>query len=158
MNNLIWALIAWFFTGSTFLLLQNVGKDIKKDLKLQIIYVLLAFIIAGIVSFFLFLVIIFKNTKLENDILKILKIKNIINLIFLGLFILFSYIFLEIALNKGGSVSAQIINLNILIAVIGGFIFFGERLNPVQYGGIVLAIISGGILAGGKEIWKKIKK
>ena len=61
MHWFLWAFLAWLVTGSSFLLIRNTDKTMSKDINLQIVYILVAFIIAGIFSF---IILIFKyNTR-----------------------------------------------------------------------------------------------
>ncbi len=150
---LLFASIAWLFTGVSFLLLRNTSQIVANSLYLQVIYILITFIFTGIISLIILFFLIFQ----DKSILKQIKNFKKINLIILSLVIVLSYIFLKLSSTQGGTLAFQIANLNILISVVGGYFFFKERLNPIQYFGIVLAIISAAIIGGGNDIWKWIK-
>ncbi len=154
MKWLTWSLLGWLFSGSSVLFLRNVGKRISSSLELQIIYLLVTFILIGVISIPILLIIL--STK--RDYIKDIKNLNKWNLILTAISILGAYIFIKLATNKGGSPAFQIINLNIILIVIGSYILFNERLNPVQLGGIILSIISAGIIGSGDVIWNIIKK
>ncbi len=151
---LLWAIIAWLFTGTSFLLLRNTGSHVSNNIRLQFVYILVSFIVSGIVSLIILILYILKNKQIISEIQNFGKI----NIIFLGIILVGSYIFLEFASNKGGSPAFQIANLNIIISVIGGYIFFKERLNPVQLFGIFLGILAAAIIGGGTPIYNFMTK
>jgi len=145
MNWVFYALIAWLFTGTSFLLLKNVSSKVQSNLSLQYIYILMAFIIAGLFSGLILLYLKLTNNKFLKDISSFSKT----NLISLGLVLVLSYLFLMVAGNKGGTPAFQIINLNIIIAAIGGYLFYNEKLNLTKLIGIVVAIIGASIIIAG---------
>tara|TARA_Y100000591_G_C21772749_1_gene666478 strand:+ start:489 stop:947 length:459 start_codon:yes stop_codon:yes gene_type:complete len=152
MSWIIYAILAWISTGTTFLLLRNTGSVVSKNVKLQIMYILVSFVISGFLSLIILIYYITNDKSILTNIYKFEKI----NITILGILLVLSYIFLELAGNKGGSAAFQIANLNIIISVVGGYIFYKEKLNPLQYFGIFLAIISAGIIGGGKTLYKYI--
>jgi len=154
MKWLTWALLGWLFSGSSVIFLRNVSKRVSSSLHLQLIYILVTFIIVGIISIPVLLVLLSIKKSYVQDILKF----NHWNLVFTAISIFGAYLFIKLATNEGGSPAFQVINLNIVLIVIASYFLFNERLNPVQIAGIVLAIISAGIIGGGDKIWKLIKK
>lgn len=145
MNWVFYALIAWLFTGTSFLLLKNVSSKVQSSLSLQYIYILMAFIIAGIFSGLILIYLKLTNNKFLKDISSFSKT----NLISLGLVLVLSYLFLMVAGNKGGTPAFQIINLNIIIAAIGGYLFYNEKLNLTKIIGIIVAIVGASIIITG---------
>ena len=145
MNWVFYALIAWLFTGTSFLLLKNVSSKVQSSLSLQYIYILMAFIIAGIFSGLILIYLKLTNNKFLKDISSFSKT----NLISLGVVLVLSYLFLMVAGNKGGTPAFQIINLNIIIAAIGGYLFYNEKLNLTKIIGIIVAIVGASIIITG---------
>jgi drug/metabolite transporter (DMT)-like permease len=145
MNWVFYALIAWLFTGTSFLLLKNVSSKVQSNLSLQYIYILMAFIIAGIFSGLILIYLKLTNNKFLKDISSFSKT----NLISLGVVLVLSYLFLMVAGNKGGTPAFQIINLNIIIAAIGGYLFYNEKLNLTKIIGIIVAIVGASIIITG---------
>lgn len=154
MKWLIWSILAWASTGTSFLLLRNTGRKVSNSIDLEIIYILTSFVVAGLIAFLILLSLILKNQKVISDMKQFGKT----NLIALGFILVLSYLFLKFASNEGGSPAFQIANLNIIISVVGGYIFFNERLNPVELFGILLAIISAAIIGAGKPLYKYLKR
>tara|TARA_Y100000768_G_C23984699_1_gene688030 strand:+ start:2367 stop:2804 length:438 start_codon:yes stop_codon:yes gene_type:complete len=145
MNWVFYALIAWLCTGTSFLLLKNVSSKVQSNLSLQYIYILMAFIIAGIFSGLILLYLKLTNNKFLKDISSFSKT----NIIALALFLVLSYLFIMVAGNKGGTAAFQIINLNIIIAAIGGYLFYNEKLNLTKLIGIAIAIMGASIIIAG---------
>lgn len=145
MNWVFYALIAWLCTGTSFLLLKNVSSKVQSNLSLQYIYILMAFIIAGIFSGLILLYLKLTNNKFLKDISSFSKT----NIIALALFLVLSYLFIMVAGNKGGTAAFQIINLNIIIAAIGGYLFYHEKLNLTKLIGIAIAIMGASIIIAG---------
>jgi drug/metabolite transporter (DMT)-like permease len=105
----------------------------------------MAFIIAGIFSGLILLYLKLTNNKFLKDISSFSKT----NLITLALFLVLSYLFIMVAGNKGGTAAFQIINLNIIIAAIGGYLFYNEKLNLTKLIGIGVAIMGASIIIAG---------
>lgn len=140
----IYALLAWFFTGLSFLLLRNVPPNITSNPMNISIYVFSFFIVVGVISAICFLSL--KNTSRFNNIINQITTTNKINILGISLSIILGYICLMIAINFGGSPAIQIANLNIIIAIVGGYIFFGDKITRTKIIGILICMFGASIL------------
>ena len=145
MNWVFFAIIAWICTGTSFLLLKNVNKKVQNSLALQYIYILISFVISGLFASCILCYLFLTKNKNLKDIASFSKL----NVTSLGIVLVLSYLFLMVAGNKGGTAAFQIVNLNIIIAALGGYFFFREKLPFIKIVGIVIAILGASIIIAG---------
>ena len=145
MNWVFYAIIAWICTGTSFLLLKNVNSNVQTNISLQYIYILISFIIAGLFSGLILIYLKLSKNKHLKEITSFSKT----NITCLGIVLVLSYLFLMVAGNKGGTAAFQIVNLNIIIAAVGGYLFFKEKLGLIKILGICIALIGASIIITG---------
>ena len=145
MKWVFYAIIAWIFTGTSFLLLKNVNSNVQTNISLQYIYILISFIIAGLFSGLILIYLKLSKNKHLKEITSFSKT----NITCLGIVLVLSYLFLMVAGNKGGTAAFQIVNLNIIIAAVGGYLFFKEKLGLIKILGICIALIGASIIITG---------
>lgn len=131
MNWIIWSLISCFVTAIAFLMFQN-ANDLNVQEKTK--YILSSLVCAG----FFALMLLMLHKELTFSITK--------DTILLGLIFVIMNICLVISVNKGGSRAVQVNNMNIILVLIGGYIYFKERLTYKQIIGIVIALIGTSIM------------
>jgi drug/metabolite transporter (DMT)-like permease len=129
--------------------MTSVNDVVKNDSELLLNFTYYYLFYTGIFGVILIAILLGTDSTLYSKMIKEFDWKYIILTSFLGGFL--SNVFHLIAMNTGGSVSQQIINLNIVFVSIGGVLVHKEKFNRQMVIGILICLLGGYLITVGKD-------
>lgn len=148
---IIYAILGMLGTVIWNISLMLPDNIVRHSTELKIIYIFTIFCIAGIVSF----IVLFYKLNKSKHLLQHMKkhynykylILSVVSLLAYEICLIFAYI-------DGGGLVQVIINMNIILMAILGWLYFNGEMNREIIFGIILVLIGGGLVVHGKEISK----
>ena len=129
--------------------MTNVNDTVKNDIELLLNFTYYYLFYTGIFGIVLIAILLGTDSSLYTKMIKEFDWKYIVITSFFGGFL--SNVFHLIAMNTGGSVSQQIINLNIVFVSIGAILVHNEKFNKQMVLGIIICLIGGYMITVGKD-------
>lgn len=137
MNWIIYSIIGAILTSIWSILLELSNNFISKGITSKFIYILLIFVISGIISFIILLY--YYYIGYDKLLLKNLK-KNKYLIFISSIILILSLYFVQLGLS-GGGIALSIINFNMLIVLIISSILFNDKINLKIVLSIILSLI-----------------